>query len=244
MSANFSNHLKFEYMKLLTLFIASLMTVGVAFAQDECKPYLPITKGTTWEITNFNGKGKQVGRSTYELADKVTDGNKVTFTIKTTSYDKKDQEVFQNTFEAYCVDGNFEIDMAFKMNGESMQSYQNMDVDVDASSLKIPTADTSPGTMLEDGSLTVTAGGTPGINLRMTILVTDRKVEAKEDLTTPAGTFSCLVLSQKVSTKMVMNVEGRSKEWYAENIGMVRSESYNKGGKLMGYSELTKLDQK
>jgi len=50
-----------------------------------------------------------------------------------------------------------------------------------------------------------------------------------------------IVLTQKVSTKMMI-VEGTSTEWYSENVGMVRSESYSKKGKLLGYSELTKLD--
>jgi len=40
----------------------------------------------------------------------------------------------------------------------------------------------------------------------------------------------------------MMIVEGTSKEWHSENVGMVRSESYNKKGKLLGHSELTKPD--
>ncbi len=41
-----------------------------------------------------------------------------------------------------------------------------------------------------------------------------------------------------------MSTETYSREWYAKEIGMVRSESFNKNGKLMAYSELTSLDIK
>ena len=61
-------------------------------------------------------------------------------------------------------------------------------------------------------------------------------------MTCPAGTFDCIQLSQKVALKMGINIEAYSKEWYAEDIGMVRSESYTKNGKLTGYSLLTKLN--
>ena len=128
------------------------------------------------------------------------------------------------------------------MNGEAMEAYQEMDVDVDASDFEIPSMDVSAGTALKDGSLIVSIGEGSTTLFKMTVLITDRKVEANEERTTPAGTFQCLVLTQKISTKMMIKVEGASKEWYAEEIGMVRSESYNKKGKLQGYSELTKLE--
>ena len=76
----------------------------------------------------------------------------------------------------------------------------------------------------------------------LTIHTTNRKVEARESYTCPAGTFECLVISQTTQTKMVMKIETSSKEWYAKEIGMVRSEFYNKKGVLKGYSLLTAIN--
>ncbi len=175
------------------------------------------------------------------MLEKEVSGSDLTVKIQAVSYDKKDKEIFTNTFEAYCKDGKFELDMAFKLNGEAMKAYKNMDVDMDASEFEIPSMDAAVGTTLEEGTITVKVGSGGMGMFKMTIDIVDRKVEAKEDRTTPAGTFNCLVLSQTTRTKMVMKVESTSKEWYAENVGMVRSETYNKKGKLMGYSELTAL---
>lgn len=231
-------------MKTIATIICCILTYSSIFSQIDCKPYLPISKGSKWEITNYSAKEKEMGKITYELIDKVEANGKLTFTIKSIQYDKKGNETFSNTFEAYCENGIFEFDMAFRLNGESMKAYQNMDVDLDATAFEIPSMDVNEGTTLKDGSLVVNVGSNGIGMMRMTILVTDRKVAIKEKVTTSAGTFDCIKLSQKVSTKLVVNIEGTSHEWYAENVGMVRSESYNKKGKLMGYSELTKLERK
>ena len=230
-------------MKVVFLFIVFVFLIQDSFAQTDCKPYLPTDKGTIWEITNYTSKGKVTGKIVYELVDKVEDGNDITFTVKNSTYDKKGEELYTSTFDAKCVNGKFEFDMTYKMDGAALQAYEDMDIQVDASEFEIPTLDETPGTQLADGTLEVQIGAGGGLGINMTVLVTDRLVEAKENITTPAGTFDCIVLSQKVSTKMLIRINGSSREWYSENIGMVRSESYNKKGKLLGYSELTRLEQ-
>ncbi len=226
-------------MKSFLYAIVILFTSINVWSQTDCKPYMPAEKGTVWEVTNYNQKGKVTGRITYELVDKVVNGNEIIYTANTVYYDKKDKQIYDNTFEAKCVDGKFEFDMTYKMDGAALQSYGDMDVKVDATEFEIPSMDTPAGTQLEDGNLKVDIGD---IGLNMSVLISNRIVGAQENITTPAGSFDCLVLSQDITTKVMINVRGSSKEWYAENVGMVRSESYNKKGKLIGYSELTKLE--
>ena len=221
----------------LLLFACLQMT---AWCQTDCKPYIPVKEGSTWEISNFNAKGKLQGRIVYELEKKSVSGADIIFTVNTTTFDKKDEEIYSSSFDATCSNGQFDLGMEFKMDGNALQAYQNMEVEVDASSYEIPDLSQAVGTTLPDGSLTVAVQGPIPINMKVNI--TDRIIEAKEQITTPAGSFDCIVLSQTVSTKTVLNVMATSKEWYAENIGMVRSESYNKKGKLLGYSELTKMN--
>lgn len=228
-------------MKYISTLILLLFSIYMD-AQD-CRPYVPSEEGAKWEITNYNGKGKESGKVAYELISVAESGPGVTFTIRTTTFDAKGKEVYDSEFEAYCVDGVFEFDMAFKIDGGAMRSYQSMDVEVDATKLTIPSMDEKAGTDLEDSSLKVGVSSGSVKLLNMTILISDRKVEGKEELETPAGKFDCLVMTQKVNTKMIIKLETTTKEWYSEDIGMVRSESFNKKGKLMGYSELTKLER-
>ncbi|WP_430468286.1 hypothetical protein [Winogradskyella ouciana] len=229
-------------MKTLTSILLLFIVCNTSFAQTDCKPYVPTEQGTKWELTNYNAKGKITGTVNYELVDKIVDGNEVTFKIKTTTFDKKGKQIFESEYEAKCIDGVFDLDMAVKMDGSQMSQYDGMDVEVDASKFEIPEMDASPGTELEDGTLNVSIGSSGAIGFKMTIEITDRKVEKRETLTTEAGEFDCIVISQNISTKMIVKVRASSKEWYSEGIGLVRSESYNKKGKLMGYSVLTKME--
>lgn len=229
--------MKTFFLAFLTLFLTQ------SYAQSDCQPYLPYDVGTKWELTNYSAKGKEEGKIAYELVDKVESGNSITFKVKSITYDKKGKEIMTSEFEAFCKDGKFEFDMAFKMDNAAMQSYENMDLEMTASELEIPSMDTPTGTTLKDGTLEATASTGSISMFKIKILVTDRKVEAKESLQTPAGTFDCLVLSQTSEMKTIMKIESSSKEWYAEGVGLVRSEIYNKKGKLNGYSELTKFEK-
>ena len=81
-------------------------------------------------------------------------------------------------------------------------------------------------------------GGT--VIMNMFVNITNRKVEGKESVTTPAGTFDCFKITYDIETKFGVKIERNAIEWIAKNVGTVRSESY-KGDKLEGYTELTKL---
>jgi len=228
-------------MKTLILTLTLFLSAFILNAQVDCEPYIPITKGSKWELTNYSKKGKKTGRIAYELVDKVPDGDLVTFTVNTIVYDKKDKEIFNSTYEATCEEGKFKFDMSYKMDGSTMRAYQDMDLTVDASDFEMPSFDQAEGTSLEDGNMSIEIGE---VGLTMKVSITDRKIEAKEEVTTPAGTYNCMVLSHKIKTKMLVNINSSSKEWYAENIGIVKSETYNRRGKLMGSSVLTKLQLK
>lgn len=228
-------------MKAIKTILLLFAIIGSSYAQTDCKPYVPTNKGANWEITNYNAKGKIQGIVNYELLDKVVSGDDVTFKIKALAIDKKGKEVYTNEFEAICKDGKFDFGMAFKMDGKQLQAYEDMDIQMDASKFEIPDMDASPGTTLDDSSLDISIDSGP-IAIKMNIEITDRKVEKREDISTTAGTFDCIVITQTISAKLMIRVTASSKEWYAENVGMVRSESYNKKGKLMGYSELTKFN--
>jgi hypothetical protein len=215
---------------------------GFVAAQADCIAYLPAAAGTEWELTHYNKKGKETGKIVYKLTDKsVTDAG-TTYTVESTAFDKKGQETFTNTFEAYCREGKFFFDMTYQLNGEMMQSYQNMEMEMDASDFVLPTMDTPAGTELADGTLRVKVSGNSPIGMNMTVSIENRKVAGTESITTPAGTFDALKISQDVNTKMIVNISVSTVEWYVAGVGMVRSETYNKSGKLQGYSELTRFE--
>ncbi len=82
------------------------------------------------------------------------------------------------------------------------------------------------------------------MSMNMTFDTVNRKVEKTESLTTSAGTFNCYVISSENKAKMMMtNTTHSSRMWLAEGVGMVRQDTYNKGGKLISKVVLTSYSE-
>lgn len=77
----------------------------MAIAQNDCTPFLPKEEGTSWELTNYNNKGKEEGKIVYEMLEKTATGDGITFKVRSNTYDKKGKELFDSEFEAYCRNG-------------------------------------------------------------------------------------------------------------------------------------------
>ena len=84
-------------------------------------------------------------------------------------------------------------------------------------------SDLAPGDVLPDVQASVKALG-----LTMKITVTERKALRYETITTPAGTFDCIVVRErKVEKGMGRNRHTVADTWYARGIGMVRHDTYS-----------------
>jgi len=72
----------------------------------------------------------------------------------------------------------------------------------------------------------------------------NRKVEKKETVTTPAGTYECYVIYSENQSKMMMSSQNfPSRLWLAEGVGMIKQETFKKNGNLMSSTVLTSLSQ-
>jgi hypothetical protein len=78
------------------------------------------------------------------------------------------------------------------------------------------------------------------------LYVRNRKAEAAESITTPAGTWNCIkisfemeIVTRTAGIRIPIRITGN--EWYAPGFGVVKSESFRKNGKLAGTSEITSI---
>ena len=91
----------------------------------------------------------------------------------------------------------------------------------------------SVGEHLKDGKFHNDRNNGQGVQL-VDMNLTERKVEGKESITTPAGTWDCFKITykSKITVKtmgigMPFNIEGT--EWFAPRFGIVKTESKNGG---------------
>ncbi|MDR3141705.1 MAG: hypothetical protein LBU37_08285 [Tannerellaceae bacterium] len=71
----------------------------------------------------------------------------------------------------------------------------------------------------------------------------NNKVTAREEVKTDAGSFDCFKVESEISAKVVLMkaVKTKTINWYAKNIGAVKTETYDNKGKLQTVQEIVSL---
>ena len=230
-------------------YILPVMLLGLLFsvnlpAQD-CKFYFPTEKGTLLEMANYDKKGKVTGYTSQKIIDKKEENGAQIIIFEQSASDKKKENTTTHTMQVKCEDGKFYVGMNNYFESMGLDQYEEnpqMEVVVDGDELYFP-SELKEGEELPDGTITakVLSGGMPMIT--MTVHILNRKVGPKESITTPAGTFECYKISQDVEMKTIMRIRTSETSWIADNIGVVKSEQYDKKGKLMSSSELIKIQK-
>lgn len=223
-----------------------LLFLGAAAlqAQSDCSLFYPFKAGVQLEYTYFDKKGKLESKtqSTIKRIKNLPSGNGVEAVVANIVFDKKDKEQFSGEYVVRCEGGVIKMDASSMLNPAMQQSFSNMEVAIEGEDITIP-KDLKAGQQLPDASTNIKAGAN-GINIvNMTVNITGRKVVGQETITTPAGTFKCYKLTQTTEVKMMLGKTFSSVEYYAEGIGLVRSETYDKKGGLEGYMELTRIEK-
>ena len=127
-----------------------------------------------------------------------------------------------------------------------MGQTNNMQMKMEGENMEYP-ATLSVGQKLKDAKMKIsfTTEGMP-MTMDMNFNIVNRKVEAKENITTPAGTYECFKISyetESVTGMMGQNMTTIMKavQWYNMEAGDVKTANYNGDGKLLSYTLLTAI---
>ncbi len=216
---------------VIIFFVLPLTRVN---AQESCLSYFPLIAGAQFEITKYKPNGKAIGKAEYTVISTSDTSDGFTLRMRTTLYRKKDQKIITMDYDVRCRNGfselklhcTFDMDPAhptYQVYAAKQGNWAEWTYDVS----RIKLIYLWPSLILWPGETTLS----------------NRKVEGKESIATPAGTFDCIKLSYKVQTKILLSESGSAIEWYAADVGIVKTENYNDNGKMIGYSLMTKLSR-
>jgi hypothetical protein len=226
--------------KLLTICFLLFSTV-YGFAQD-CKAFLFMTANAQIEMTIYDKKGKASGIQTWNVTDVKKEGSAYTSTINSSFKDDKGKEIAKGIGAYKCSGGILQADM--KMAMPQQPGMQSADVQLSNSYLEYPYS-MSVGQTLKDAQMEMDMDMNTGMKANVSFKETNRKVDAKESVTTPAGTWEAYVISYEGNMKTKMGPLGipfnfTAKEWYVPGVGIVKTETYSKG-KLAGSTVITAI---
>lgn len=223
------------------IFITAIFLIGISSKAQET--FFPTKEGTVLTYKTFDKKDKVTNTIKYTIKHVSISGSNMDITYLCESIDPKDKLVFKDEItihqkgdKLYFDMGNFINKAAFQQNGEIPAEIQ-----VKGNNMEV-TLNPQPGDVLPDANveMSVKMGF---INMKMSADVTNRKVEAIEDVTVKAGTFKGYKFSCEVnSSAMGIKVKAKNIDWYAKGIGTVKTESYDKNGNLQSHTELVELN--
>lgn len=183
-------------------------------------------------MTITNKKGKETGKITYAISNVQQTGSTVTSTINSEFVDAKGKLISKATNNMKCVSGIIMMDMKMFIPSAQQEQMGDISGSGEQSYLEYPST-MNAGDVLKDGQFSMDFKMQSGIGAHINVDITKRKVEGKESVTTPAGTWDCFKINyhSKVVVKMGIGIPINADvtEWYAPGFGVVKSES-NGGG--------------
>jgi len=231
----------------MKLLVISLLLLLPAFSFAQSCMGFTIKPGMTYELSTFNAKDKPTGRIRYHIDNAKTQGSNTIMDITAQFTDEAGRSKTPYTIHYTCTGTEIQADLSGLMQGMTGTNSRDMEMTVKTNRLVYPTK-LAVGSTLSDGQMDVDMANGSNVMMTMSMAITNRKVEGQESITTPAGTFSAYKITSDVAfDNRAMGIPIRSTMKtvsYRTNdlLFDVKSETYNKNGKLMGYSLLSKIN--
>ncbi|HPF00574.1 MAG TPA: hypothetical protein PKY63_07910 [Bacteroidales bacterium] len=223
--------------------LALIMLFPFWVNSQDCPEYFPLKTGNSWELTNYNKKDKIIGSNSYAVKSVTESATGYEAIVTTSAINEKGEVEGSGDLIMKCESGVFYLDMKNFLDQSAMGNNPDMTVTMTANDLQYPSTMTE-GSNLPDASITYQMSSGGMVVMTMTVNITERKVIGKESITTPAGTFEVWKLTARYQSKTgFITTKLSTIEYISIGGGIIKSESFNDKGDLMGYSILTKLSK-
>lgn len=222
------------------LFIACMLLLWTGVQAQET--FFPTKEGVVLVYHNYDKKGKLTGMLRYTIVKIDSRGNDMDITYRCESIDAKEEILFgeeitirQKDEKLYFDMGNFVNKGAFAKEGQMPEG-----IEISGGSMEIPLYP-EPGQELPDADVKMEMK-LGIVNLRMSALLSNRRVEKIDEVIVKAGRFDCYKLSCDVSAS-ILGIKSKSRviDWYAKGIGTVKNETYDSKGNLESRTELIEV---
>jgi hypothetical protein len=171
--------------------------------------------------------------------------------IHTVNYDKTNVKESEGDFKAICLKDKVLFDITSMLKADKMGGAdKNMEIKIESGYLEI-TPNLAIGQSLPENKITVTMSEKKSGNPfgSTTITIQDKKVEGKETITTPAGTYNCfkITYNSKIEAKLATNNLSMPAQSYpgvyyvSKEVGLVKSINLDKKNAVRSYTLLTKV---
>lgn len=199
-------------------------------------PFFGYKEGVKLTFADLDKKGKPTAHTMNEITKLEGEApfNCIVEYTVTLLDDKKNSLGITPMVQSYSIRNGI---VTFDENSFAGQLMQGMDVKISGTLFRLP-SNAKVGDTFEDYSILLNMGG-----IKSTAHVTNIRVTAEETLTIDGVDIECVVVENHTSTKAIgIKSEGTQKIWYGRGYGAVRTETYDKKGKILTTNALVEID--
>lgn len=208
--------------KFLWVFFPVLVFLQKAEAQG-CETSFYFTENSEIVIDKFDKTGNRAGKDVARITDVKRTGNVLSSQYNLTKYDANGTIKEKGSATVTCENGNLKIGFQVpEMDGEKPKE----------ASFSYP-GDMKPGMALEATMEMQIKGIKDGKKIDVYFKVENRRVDAKEKVVTPMGSFDAFKISYDMNVRFKMlgipiPMTLKIFEWYSPGMGVLKTEAYNK----------------
>ncbi len=193
--------------------------------------------------TTYDGKDKI--KSIQEQSVKTIKNTDTGFeaTVTTSSKDEKGKEITPpKEFIVKCENGELKLDLSTIMMNEMAGKMKDMEITMSGDNMSYPPT-IEVGKSLPDANMEMKVGMNGTTMFTGKFLIKNRKVQAKETITTTAGTFDCYKISYDIDINMMVKRTIKVNQWLSPGIGIIKSVNLDSKGEISNRRELTAMEK-
>lgn len=198
-------------------------------------PFFGYKEGVKLTFADLDKKGKPTAHSVNEiikLEGEAPFNCTVEYTVSL--LDDKKNPLGIEMVQSYSIRNGI---VTFDENSFAGQLLQGMEVKISGTLFRLP-SNAKVGDTFEDYSVLINMGG-----IKSTAHVTNIRITAEETLTIDGVDIECVVVENNTASKAIgIKSEGTQKIWYGRGYGAVRTETYDKKGKILTTNALVEID--
>lgn len=212
-----------------------------------CNKLIFFEPGAEIVTRSYDGAGKETGGQFTKIISVKNEGGMTVANAAATDTNRVNNRITNTKYSYKCDGKNIYFDLANMMHSGS----QMPNATIEASNLEYPIA-VSAGQTLPDATGTMSFEKN-GKKTNMIYHYKERKVAGKEKITTPAGSWDCYKISNRVDVEvdfpgmsdktkemmkaMTNRMQSTGVTWFCPDFGIVKFEMYQ-NGKLVSSNEV------
>ncbi|WP_028376470.1 hypothetical protein [Leeuwenhoekiella sp. MAR_2009_132] len=223
------------------LICLNALLLNECISQNDCSNLFTFNTDSSFEMSAYGTTNNLLSVTNYEVSHirQTLNGKTAFLSAVNRDVSKKRDTLEQENYEIECTSKSVVLNHRNVVPAFLYDEYSNLEFDISKIALVVP-KNLEIGQSLDDAVLEIDILATP-IKHRITYLLKDRCVTATETITTPAGTFNCIIIESKTSMKPQNENAGFVKHWFAEGVGFIKQVDYNKKGQVSSVNILTEL---